>query len=396
MKQFLSFLRGHKIIVVWLLLTLVGLGLLLHKLGSLTGGLSSSELAAGAAPVGWHGVYHQPLYLPLKIIRSVVFVIFPNHGQTLSRLPNVAMGALTIISFAWLIRLWHGTRVAVMATLLFACSAWTLHVSRLASFDVLYLWIIPTLFLTHALLKKYNERTWVWYGSLLVWGLLLYVPGAIWLIIADLYVQRQLILNGWRRFTAWWQRGLYVLAGLIWLPLLIIDFTRPHNLITWLGLPGHLAGPAKLLKQLVGVPVHLFIRGPEYPQLWLGRAPVLDIFTLAICLLGIYFYVRHWHATRSRLLGGFYIAGVILVGLGGPVSLSLLVPLLYIAAATGLAYLLHEWLRVFPFNPLARGLGAALIITAIGLSCLYNLRAYFVAWPHTATTRSTFHYRRQP
>jgi hypothetical protein len=28
------------------------------------------------------------------------------------------------------------------------------------------------------------------------------------------------------------------------------------------------------------------------------------------------------------------------------------------------------------------------------LSCLYNLRAYFVAWPHAATTQTTFRYHR--
>lgn len=395
MKQFRSYFRGHGRLAAWLLLAIAGLAaLLLYKLGSLTGGLSSGELTAASAPVGWHGMYQQPLDLPLKLARSVVFYLFPVHGQTLSRLPNAFFGGLAIISFAWLIRLWHGTRTAVLAGLLFATSAWVLHASRLASFDVLYLWATPTLLLVHSLLHKYGKRSAVWYGSLLIWGLMLYIPGLIWLLVAEAYLQKGVLLDSWRHFGRWWQRLLYLLAGLAWLPLLIIGLRRPGNLMAWLGLPAHLAGPAHLLKQFVAVPVHLFIRGPQYPDIWLARTPVLDVFTLVACVIGIYFYATHLQAARSRLLGLFTLAGLLLVGLGGPVGLSLLVPLLYVWAAAGIAYLTREWLRVFPNNPLARSLGLGLIALVVSLSCVYNLRAYFVAWPHNQTTRVTFQYRR--
>ena len=382
-------------LVAWLVLAAAGLALLLlYKLGSLTGGLGAGELTSASAPVGWHGIYHQPLDLPLKLVRSAVFFLFPTHGQTLSRLPDVFFGGLAIISFAWLIRLWHGTRTAVLAGLLFATSAWVLHASRLASFDVMYLWATPTLLLVHSLLHKYAKRPVVSYGSLLIWGLMLYIPGLIWLLAVEAYLQRGVLLSSWKHFGRWWQRLLYLLAGLVWLPLLIIDLMRPDNLRTWLGLPGHFAAPAHLLKQFVAVPVHLFIRGPQYPDIWLARSPVLDVFTLVACAIGIYFYATHLQAVRSRLLGLFALVGFVLVGLGGPVGLSLLVPLLYVWAAAGIAYLTREWLQVFPNNPLARSLGLGLIVLVVGLACIYNLRAYFVAWPHNQTTRVTFQYRR--
>jgi hypothetical protein len=395
MKRLSGYLRRHGRVIAWLVLATAGLtGLLLYKLGSLSGGLSSAEVSAAAAPVGWHGIYHQPFYLPLKLARSVVFVLFQDHGRTLSRLPNAFFGALTIISFTWLVRLWHGTRIAILAGLLFVTSAWVLHASRLASFDVLYLWVLPTLLLVNVLLQKYGDRAAVWYAGILVWGSMLYIPGLIWLLLLNIYIQRESVRNGWRHFSRWWQRGLYLVAGLIWLPLLVSYLAREGGVQTWLGLPSRWAQPLALLKQFAAVPVHLFIRGPEYPQLWLGRAPLLDVFTLAVCLVGIYFYSVHWHAARSRLLGLLALAGAILVGFGGPVAFSLLVPLMYVAAAAGLAYLLREWLRVFPLNPLARGVGLGLIILAVGLSCTYNLRAYFVAWPHNRTTHATFQYHR--
>ena len=394
MKKLLAYARAHGRSVPYIAVGLLALvTLLFYKLAFLTGGLSAGELMVSRAPLGWHGIYHDSFYLPLKLARSLVFMIFPDHGQLLTRLPNVLFGGLAVLTFAWLARLWHGTRPAVLATVLFATSAWTLHVSRLASFDVMYLWGGLTLLLVNARLHKRGATATIWYGSLLISGLLAYIPGLIWLILVCAYLERAQIKAGWMTFGLWWQRSLYVLAGLVWLPLLIKQLLRPGQLVTWLGLPHDFASPIHLLKQLVAVPIHLFVRGPQYPTVWLDRLPLLDSFTLVICAIGIYFYVsRVKQVSRGRLLGVFLLIGTILVGLGGPVGLSLIVPLLYIAAGTGIAYLLHDWLRVFPNNPLARGLGVGLIILAVGLSSLYNLRSYFVAWPHNRVTHSSFQY----
>src|SRR5206468_4014771 len=102
-----------------------------------------------------------------------------------------------------------------------------------------------------------------------------------------LYWHRDLLASGWRQFNSLGQRASLALVGLVWLPLLTIDFTRAGHFRRWLGLPAHLAAPIHLLKHLIGVPVHLFIRGPQYPESWLGRAPVLDIFVLSASLIGI-------------------------------------------------------------------------------------------------------------
>lgn len=375
-------------------LALVALAVLLaYHLGSLVGGISSGELQVATMPVGWHGIYHHPQNLPLKLVRSVDFAVFRHHGQTLTRLPNVLFGAAGIASFAWLVSLWHSRRTAALATLLFATGAWTLHVSRVASNDVLYLWAIPTLLLSYSLLHHYPRSKAAWYGALLAWLLLLYVPGMVWLLVISAYTERKVVAKAWRYHQLWREIPLSLLLLALSLPLLVLDVLRHGRLVQWLGAPAAWPSVATVVRHELAVPYHLLVRGPAYPELWLARAPVLDIFTLVIALLGIIFYARHWQASRTRLLAGLFIGGGVLVGLGGPVSFSLLIPLVYVTAATGLAYLIHEWLRTFPRNPLARGVGFGVIGLAIGLSCLYNLRAYFVAWPHNATTQATFRYR---
>ncbi len=387
------YLRIH--VLLWAVVIAGISGLLLYRLGTLTGGMSAGELATATAPVGWHGVYHQPFYLPLQMVRSVVFFVFPEHGQLLTRLPNAFFGGMAILSFAAVVRIWHGKRIALLATALFASSAWVLHSSRWASFDVLYVWAIPTLWLVQLSLKKRSHTAIVWYGSLLVWGLLLYVPGLVWFVLASVYFQRSAILSGWRHFARGWQRALYIITGLGWLPLLIVHLTRPGTVLTWLGLPTHLAPPLDIARQFLLIPYHLFVHGPASPELWLGRLPIFDVFALAMCIVGAYFYIRHLRAARTRLLACYGVIATVLIGLGGPVSLSLLVPLLYLAAATGLASLLHQWFTVFPRNPLARSVGVGLLALAVAMSGLYNLRLYFVAWPHNHSTKAIFQEHRK-
>lgn len=393
LKKGLGRLRDKKVFYITAAL-LVLASLLLYKLGSLVGGLSINEVKAANTPVGWHGIFHAPLELPLKLIRSIVFFLASDHGQTLTRLPNAILGAVATISFSCLVWLWHGRRTGIFMTLLFATSAWVLHVSRLASYDVLYLCAIPLLLLSQALMYRNSSNRTVWYSTLALWGLLLYVPGMIWLVLAQIFIQRKILKQAWKTMTGTYNKILTGLISVIWLPLLAIDFARPGHFIQWIGLPANLDAPLTIIKHFFGVFVHLFIRGPQYPDVWLGQAPIFDAFTLLTAILGIYFYFTHSKAWRSKTLGLMAGMGIILVALNGPVTLSLLVPMMYLAAAAGVAFLLHEWLKVFPINPFARSLGIGLIAALVCLSCLYNLRAYFIAWPHNNVTKSTFQYHR--
>lgn len=390
------YIRSHyRLLFVALLALATLVALYTVKLGSLVSGLSLHENITSTQAVGWHGIAHDPLYLPLKLVRSVVFAVSPDHGQTLTRLPNVIFGVLAVISLSAIVRIWHGKRTAAYISVLFATSAWSLHVSRVATFDVLYLWAIPALLLSHLLLQKYSTRLFIVVGSVITWGLLLYVPGMIWLLIVSIYTQRSVVRSIWTFYKLWWQRSLLAGLAIVWLPLLLYRLATSASMLkTWAGLPQHFDSLVLVLKHFVAVPVHLLIRGPQYPEIWLGRHPILDIFTLVLALVGIYFYRRHWQSSRSRLVGSYGFVGFLLVGIGGAASLSLLVPMLYIFASMGLAYLLHDWLKIFPRNPLARTLGIGLVSTAVLLSIVLNTRAYFVAWPHNAETKATFQYHR--
>ena len=112
-----------------------------------------------------------------------------------------------------------------------------------------------------------------------------------------------------------------------------------------------------------------------------------------MCLLGIYAYYNKRKLDRTKLIAGVLVLGTVLIGLQGSVSMILLAPFVYLLITAGVAYLLDQWLTVYPRNPLARFIGVSLIILTVGLSCLFNLRHYFVAWPNAPATKQVYKYK---
>lgn len=392
MKTILPYFRRYwQLYVITCILVILTLAIYLFRLRSVPPGLSSAEVLVGKSTYGWHGLSQQVLNLPLLVLRSIIFKLHPYKSAFVLRLPSILLVWLASICVSAVVAIWHDGRAAILGGILFASAAWSLHVARYASVDALYLSALPLLALSYVLFHRYHTRWFVYYPSLAVWGALLYIPGLVWFIFIIGWFERRELIAGWHEFNRLWQHGLYVFLGLLWLPLLIFDFIRrASNLLTWIGFPTHFENPLKYLKQLLSTITELFIRGPNQPTLWLGRTPILDIFTLMMCGVGVYFYIRHHAAQRAKVLGIFFAIGCLLTALRGPVSISLIIPIMYLLATTGIAYMIRIWSSVFPRNPVGHYFGLAIIITAVSISCIYNLRAYFVAWPHYQPTTTVF------
>jgi membrane protein YdbS with pleckstrin-like domain len=71
-------------------------------------------------------------------------------------------------------------------------------------------------------------------------------------------------------------------------------------------------------------------------------------------------------------------------------AISLILPVVYLLIASGIAYMLHLWLKVFPANPVARSLGIIIIMLAVFLTSIYQTRSYFVAWRYNSETSEVF------
>jgi biotin transporter BioY len=109
-----------------------------------------------------------------------------------------------------------------------------------------------------------------------------------------------------------------------------------------------------------------------------------------MCFLGGFVYFKYRRPIRTQLLVVIVLVGTVLVGLGGAVSLSIVVPFVYILAAAGIGLLLDRWYTVFPRNPIAQSVGIGLVSLTVLASCWYGYRHYFVAWPAAAATQAAF------
>jgi hypothetical protein len=287
-------------------------------------------------------------------------------------------------------RSWLGRRAAVIGTILFSFSAWTLHVSRIGTYSIMYMFSVTLFIYSLNMLKKYYlNKKYFLIITAIIWPLLITVPGMIYFIIYALIRHKKEIKEGLKnigRLTSLNILSLIILIGLFVKYLI----TSPVNILNAFYLPTTIHKlslfPVNLLKTIY----HLFILGPNTPELWMNKAPVLDLLVLMSALFGMYFYFNHRNKGPAYLLFYTFVIATILTALNNPNDPSLILPMIYLFSATGIALFLQRWLGVFPRNPIAKVLGIGAILLLVSLSTIYNYRSYFVAWPHNQYTKSYF------
>lgn len=371
-------------------LAFVGISsILVFKLSSIVPGFSAPEVAYISSASSINKLVNNPLYLPHKFINLLVFRFYP-YNIFLSRLVSVLFGLFVIGLFYYVVSKWHSKTVALLSLLMLVCSSWLMHNNRLA---------VPYALLCASVIAAIAYGTWIRHTNrsglaialgVLLFGLLLYTPGMIWLILIGVWWQRKAISSHIKQ-SSFSLLPAFIIGGVLIGPLLIAIARSPELVKPFVGLPvGQLATISTILKNIALVPVQIFVRGPNDPVIWLGRLPLLDIFSAAMCIIGVYSFYSQRKLDRAKILFGIFILGCILAGLRGSVSLSFAIVPVYLFIASGIAYMLKQWLTVFPSNPLARSIGIVLIVAAVGLSSFYNLKQYFIAWPKAPATKQSF------
>ena len=97
---------------------------------------------------------------------------------------------------------------------------------------------------------------------------------------------------------------------------------------------------------------------------------------------------------RAKMILGYLFVSTLIISIGGPDKLVIMLPVIYILASLGISYMIVSWLEVFPRNPLARYVGIGIVCAVVGLTCIYHLDRYFVAWPNSPDTIKAFHLTR--
>jgi hypothetical protein len=382
------------------LVVLAGVGavglLLLFKLGSLVHGLSGSEFDLQQS------ISHDTI-TPELLIRNAVYLPYylglyvmqlsPFHGPSAVRFVGAMFGLMGAIGFFHILRKWYTLRMAIFGTALFATSSWFLHAARFASPESSYL-LLPLLIAGVVYIQAKARARLVLLLMTILGLLCLYIPGMIWFLLPAVILERRIIIRSFR-LQPLWSKIVLVMVVLLLLTPLVATIAWPYEagnnaLLALIGLPEQFPNIAHIAKNIGHLVSNVFAYNNQGPLYVPGHLPLLDASTAGLALIGIYRFVTHFRLGRTKLISLIGVFGTFLIATGGPVSLVLLLPFIYLLAVEGMKWLLDLWLTVFPRNPFARGFGVGIIIILVLATSIYHLNRYYLAWGHAPETRAVF------
>lgn len=357
------------------------------QLGSLLPGYSEAELQTYHNGLSFKNIFENPFNAPFLLASRLLLFITDGNLLT-TRLVATIGGLGTLAVFTTLVRSWHNNRTATLSTLLFGLSAWFLHVSRSGTPEIL-LFGVFLLAAAGFWLRRTNNWLALFVCFLLVTSLL-YVPGMIWFIVFGIIWQWKTIDQVFKKHLAAVSVGaLVMLAALTPLALALY---KNHSLIKpLLGIPNELPSITTMLSNIIEVPFHFLVYGERNPEMWLGTAPIFEVFSLVLLLFGSYLYFKKIKLIRTPLFISIFIITTVLIAMGSGISFTVILPFAYIIIAAGLSNLLGRWFTVFPRNPIARTIGWGSIGVVMVLAISFHLNHYFIGWPHAKATDSVYH-----
>jgi hypothetical protein len=375
--------------LVLLCLAALSYVLYFHRLGSLLPGYSAPELATYQGASNWHTVIANPINLPYTASVWLLTAVL-HQGILMTRVVAAACGVVAGLLFFAVARLRYSFFIALLGTVLFTTSTGFLHTARYGTGQVLQMGILALIAAILAYRRLDERRTLADYALVALLALLWYIPGLIWFELFAGFVLFPGLRRQLRETAKPQLLGLIATALVIAGPLLVAIAHQPHVLLTTLGLPAQLHDLSHSADNLLHAVLAIAVRSDGSPLLWVGHAPLLSVTECVLGLIGAYVYLWRNRGRSGLLLGGDVIISLVLISLGGLVEYATLVPLLYLFILAGINYLLRLWFRVFPRNPIARGVGVVAICAMLAFAVLYQVRSYFVAWPHHTATRQAF------
>lgn len=365
-------------------LAIVSIFLLVWQIGFLTiNKINNTELITKNKLITsgpwWKSIIH--IYGPYYSLLHATYAL--NHTLLGFRLASILCGFISALLVYYALNQYHGHKISILASSLYITNFGFLVVSRQASPIASQLLLLIALTCLTLLLNKKPNLISLAITVITLSGLL-YIPGAIWLIITTTIISYRSLKKAIND-TGHLINMLLILLGLLIITPLIYSLVRYYSinrLIYYLGynLHGKLTALKTFALNLAYTPFSLFIHSfNSQGTITLGHLPIIPIAESLIIIVGFYYYFKHLNNYRWRSLLIIIAVSWLLTGFG-VISYYSLLPLMTIVAGTGLAYLLKEWYGVFPFNKIARISGLILMSAVIIYTGFYSAHSYFIAW----------------
>lgn len=228
------------------------------------------------------------------------------------------------------------------------------------------------------------------YVAALLFAGLMYTPGMAWFILLAFVVMASkgyLLISK----TAVKHRILAATLFLLLIAPLILAVVRdPRTSLAILALPEQMPTSVLALDRAEDLFRSLFWKGTGPAEIMLVGTPVLNVIEISLIVIGVLIQMRNARLKSNLFVLGGAVLLIVLIVLGNIIQYPMLMPFLYLSMASGLYYLVSQWLEVFPVNPVANMFGTSLVLLLVATSCLYHARQYFIGWPHSAATHVVF------
>lgn len=325
-------------------------------------------------------------FLPVKLF-LVVLAKAGITSQLSLRLISAAIVAVSLLCFYRIIASWINKRAAVLSVLLFSSTGWMLFQARQDTVSTMLFALVP-LFLYLGVLAAETESLILRILCGIGLAQLIFVPGGIWfmllaIIIGAIYDGKDIDIPSLTPAVVSFLAAL-ILYGAVILSFMSIAYKT--ELLRLAGFfTGHVPALSVIKENLVQLPNQLFYSGLNDGSLWLRGTPIIDYVSLIFLVAGLAYLIKNREAyTISRVvIIVFLVLSLIFTAVNGPLFISVMMPVVYMAVAAGLAYVLDQWLVIFPSNPLPRLFGIAVICISVFLVMGYQVERYFIGWPRT-------------
>ena len=340
-------------------------------------------------------LFSNPLLLPYKLLAFILLQL-PGSDLLHVRLTSVLGTCVSVWLFFIVARRWYGLVTGLWTSVLFAASGWVLQTGRAGTAASLIMLMVIGLINLASWVNNSDDDGRVLVVFAAAAGLSLFVPAGIWFVLASVVLLYKPLLAH-RAAASGKQVALAAGIFIVLFALLAVGLVQHTGLLAqWVGLPGELPGLVTLAKQAAFSLIYFVLKGPMLPESWLAHTPLLDVASSVFLLFGILFYARHLGNARTRLLLSFVVIGIVLVALNGAGALHYLVPAVYLVVGGGVAYVMHQWNKVFPRNPIARSVSVGLMVLLLACIVSFHAQRYFIAWRYSPNTVEAYRGQSKP
>jgi 4-amino-4-deoxy-L-arabinose transferase-like glycosyltransferase len=384
-------LYKYRYFISYTLVITTGIGALVFRLTNLLPGISPAETKQGLSLIlDSANILEKGVYLPYNLLQTISIDIFGETALGL-RAPSLIMGILTLLFMFILLHMWHKDKIAIASVLFLATSSWFLVFARSGTPAIFMVLSVVLIFLSGTIVRHSQRPRVALVFAALGLSIALYAPYMIYLVLVFLYLYRKQLIEIFHRITASNLVVLAVIGIASLMPLLYGFISDSENFKIWLGISNGIPTPINYLQNISSVFQYVLWNSAERPEFHLGTLSQLDIFTSTMTALGLYHYERHFNLLRTRFI--IYGLGFSILVLGltsDETNYVILIPIIYILAATGIVTLLNQWNKIFPINPFARTLGLLPLAIVILMTSQYHLDRYFSAWANNPSVRQIY------